>query len=316
MPIARSAAGIVGFLAAVASFFGALGGAWWGFDLLANFRMQYLAILVAAAIVMIVTRASRALLGVVIAAVAFNAILIAPLYLRDPAAAEPGSQLTVISFNTQLSHPRRQMDWILANEPDVVFLFESSRPAQEWLRENVSGYVVTSGIQVDRLYGVTVLTRSDVPLEFLAFAESGGEAVRLEMLLGDAGVAVYGIHPPSPSKPWRTPARDSFLAEAGEVIASDALPVVVAGDFNTTPWAQGFDQLTTPGNLANSQEGFGFSPTWPTTLPAPLRIPLDHLVHSRALTVVDREVGPPLDSDHLPLRVVIARGATGRAHPE
>jgi endonuclease/exonuclease/phosphatase (EEP) superfamily protein YafD len=44
-----------------------------------------------------------------------------------------------------------------------------------------------------------------------------------------------------------------------------------------------------------------------------MRIPIDHLVYDDGLTVVDREVGPELDADHRPIRVVVAPAAETEA---
>ena len=51
----------------------------------------------------------------------------------------------------------------------------------------------------------------------------------------------------------------------------------------------------------------------PATFPATgglwsllLRVPIDHLVHTPDLVVVDRRLGPPLGPDHFPLVVDLA----------
>lgn len=296
--------GLIGLGVAAASLLGALGGIWWGFDLLANFRLQYLiAALFAALVLALVKRRTLAL--IVLAAAIFNGVLIAPLYIRSPVPAASNAEIEIISFNVQLSNPMRQIDWILGHEPDLVFLFESSRAAEELLRESDVGYNVMSGIDDDRQFGITVLSRKPLDVERLTFGDGGGGFVRVETNLGDAPIAVYGIHPPSPSNPFRATARDRFLESAGEVAAAEELPVIVTGDFNSTPWSEGFRLVSSPADLVNSQEGFGYGGTWPAQLWPILRIPLDHLIHSRDLTTVDREVGPTLTSDHRPIRVVV-----------
>jgi endonuclease/exonuclease/phosphatase (EEP) superfamily protein YafD len=57
------------------------------------------------------------------------------------------------------------------------------------------------------------------------------------------------------------------------------------------------------GELRNSQVGFGLQPTFSSQSNLLLRVPIDHLVHSGALEVTDRRLGPPLGSDHFPLLV-------------
>jgi endonuclease/exonuclease/phosphatase (EEP) superfamily protein YafD len=243
----------------------------------------------------------------------YNAALIAPLYTGDHPPASGDDRLVVVSMNTQLSNPNRQLPWILDQDPDVVLFLESSRIGEELLRELDTGYEVSSGIRNDRRFGVTVLTKEPIDLVLLQLAGAGGGAVRFEMTLEDRPVAVYGIHPPSPSNPWRSTARNEFMEEAGQVIAEEELPAIVVGDFNSTPWSKAFGLLTGPADLTNSQDGFGYSGTWPAHLPGLMRIPIDHLVYDDGLTVVDREVGPELDADHRPIRVVVAPAAETEA---
>lgn len=308
MRLLRGAIATIGGVAVVATVLGSLGGFFWGFDLLANFRLQYLVALGVAATLLGALGAGRTAM-LMAAGALFNAALIAPLYTGDQPPAAGDERLVVVSMNTQLSNPNQQLPWILAQEPDVVLFFESSRLGEESLRDLDTGYQVTSGIRNDRQFGVTVLSRERIDLVLLRFAEAGGGAVRFEMALGDRQVAVYGIHPPSPSNPWRSTARNRFMEQAGVAIAEDELPAIVVGDFNSTPWSAAFRLLTGPADLANSQIGFGYSGTWPAQLPALVRIPIDHLVYDEGLTVVEREVGPELAADHRPIRVVVARAA-------
>jgi len=69
--------------------------------------------------------------------------------------------------------------------------------------------------------------------------------------------------------------------------------------------------LAGPADLANSQEGFGYAASWPARLPPFGRIPIDHALHSRDLTVTDRQLGPgTAASDHRPLRVTLTPAAS------
>lgn len=298
----------LGIAAGAGSIIGIFGGLWWGFDLLANFRLQYLIVLAVAAAALFAggKRVGSALLaGIAL----YNAALIVPLYGNDPAPAANEARLEIVSANMQARTSRQMVNWLVATDPDLVFLFESSRQTEDLLREADLGYVVTSGIEPENSYGLSILSRGSVDFEMLPSARDGGDAVRLETRLGEQTVVVYAIHPPSPSNPTRSEARDKLLTRIGLAAADEVLPVVVVGDFNATPWSHGFRQLVEPGDLHNSQEGFGYGATWHADVWPLLGVPLDHLVHTRDLTVVDREVGPSVGPDHRPIRVVLARAA-------
>ena len=155
------------------------------------------------------------------------------------------------------------------------------------------------------------LTTVDVEVELLEFARSAGDAVRLELAFGDGTVVVYGVHPPSPTNAEDTAHRDDVLARVGRAVAEETDPVIVVGDLNATPWSNGFRSLTGPGDLVNSLEGFGYGASWPTRLPAIARIPIDHVLHTRQLTVISRQLGPATEaSDHRPVRVRLTLAAS------
>ena len=83
----------------------------------------------------------------------------------------------------------------------------------------------------------------------------------------------------------------------------DASFPLVLGDLNTTPWNHAFKRFISRGGLKNS------SPTWTGTWPAhffPLRIPLDHCLTSKGLSVRSKEIGPAIGSDHAPILVQLA----------
>lgn len=96
----------------------------------------------------------------------------------------------------------------------------------------------------------------------------------------------------------RNEAFDSYAKEARE----SKNPVIVFGDFNCSPWSFYFQNLLKDSNLKDSEIGFGFQPTWfaPTGLPF---IPIDHLLASKNLCIVERQTGPAIGSDHLPVYV-------------
>jgi endonuclease/exonuclease/phosphatase (EEP) superfamily protein YafD len=74
---------------------------------------------------------------------------------------------------------------------------------------------------------------------------------------------------------------------------------VVVGDFNVTPWSSHFrDVLEVPG-VRDCAAGRGHLTTWPSGLPALLRIRIDQCLAAGAVGVVDVRVGESVGSDHL-----------------
>ena len=307
---ASTGATAVGGAALVGTIVGFFGARSWVFDLLANFRVQYAIVLAASAGILALLRRRR-LAAVAAVGAVINAGLVLPLYAASPVDPTGEDRLVVVSFNVQLEDPVPRLGWMLDGEPDVVILFESSRVAEERLRNASTGYVVTSGINEGRNFGPTVLSRTPLTVTELPITSSAGGALRIEVPLGDEVVAVYGVHPASPSNAARTGDRDRLLEAIGLAAAGEEGPVVVVGDFNATPWSHAFGLVSDPAELVNSQRGFGYSPTWPAGIWPILGIPLDHLIHSASLTTVSREVGPDLGPDHRPIRVTLAAAGSG-----
>jgi len=99
--------------------------------------------------------------------------------------------------------------------------------------------------------------------------------------------------------------RDRMLAGLGTWAERRDKPRVVMGDLNATPWSASLRGLLRESRLVNSQAGFGVSGTWPSSMPAAGRIPIDHCLHSLEVVTVAREVGPDVGSDHRPLKVAL-----------
>ena len=109
-------------------------------------------------------------------------------------------------------------------------------------------------------------------------------------------------HPTPPTSNVNARARREYLQEVARWAGRQSTPAIVAGDLNATPWSEAFPRLLEVGRLENSQRGFGIQPTWCDTC-GPMRIPIDHVLHSRDLVTTYREVGPNLGSDHSPIYV-------------
>ncbi|MBM4022425.1 MAG: hypothetical protein FJ284_09335 [Planctomycetes bacterium] len=110
-------------------------------------------------------------------------------------------------------------------------------------------------------------------------------------------------HPPPPLSADWTDHRDRQLAAIGRLAVEETLPVIVAGDLNTTPWSHGFRTLVTH-RLRDSAIGWGVQATWNARVLVP-RLPIDHLLVPPEIGVHSRSVGPDLGSDHLPVEAVL-----------
>ena len=77
------------------------------------------------------------------------------------------------------------------------------------------------------------------------------------------------------------------------------------GDMNATPWSPVLRHFMEQNGLRDSALGYGVHPTWFSRW-LPLGIPIDQILHSDGITVLDRRVGPDVGSDHFAVTADIA----------
>lgn len=286
-----------------------LGRLWWPFDLVANFRPQ---LILVAAVAVVGAVAGRRRPWIVAAAVVLvlDVAAVAP-YLVGTArgVAEGADTIEVVAFNVGISNPERAaaVAYLEAEDPDIVFLFESSFEWEDQIRRSDLELSFVVEVPEDRLAGVTVLARPDIEPLPLPNPVTG-EAAALSIVLGTERVVVLGLHPPSPTTSDRAAARDRMLDTAAEWAATRRGEIIVVGDLNASPWSHAFRNLRIEGRLVDSLRGRGLQPTWPAGW-GPLMITIDHALHSEGLAVADRRTGPSLGSTHRPL--IVRMGPAG-----
>lgn len=287
----------------------AFAGRWvWWLDILANFRAQYVVALAVLGLVIMMSKWRKT--GYAVLAVALlNLVVVLPLYVGSPADQTPGaSALRIMSFNLLSTNESYAdvIEYIETVEPDLVLLHEASRPWEVALESAALDYEIIRPRSDELIFGTLVLARSEaVNAVSYGFASSSPRAV--ELTYTPAGwttpISVLATHPLAPTDEERADLRDAQLGFAGDWAAAQTGAFIVVGDFNATPWSWPFRRLLGSAELMNSQTGFGLQPSFSTKSNLLLRVPIDHLVHSPALEVTDRQLGPALGSDHFPLLV-------------
>lgn len=284
-------------LVSLAAFFGRWS---WLLDVLANFRVQYAAVLVFMAGFLFLGRWRRtgfvALLGVVL-----NLAVIVPLFVGEGSTIPPERPLTVLSFNLFGSNEQfgEVAGYIRELQPDVVFLHEASRPWEIAMEAAELAYVITRSRTEEHIFGTLVLSREGDTVISHGMTVNAPRAVEVV----HDGVAMLGIHPLAPATARTSSLRNAQLGFAANWSNRQEQPHLVVGDFNATPWSYPFRRILTDTDLVNSQRGFGIQASFPADQFVGLRVPIDHLLHSPDVVVADRRLGPSLGSDHFPLIV-------------
>ena len=283
-------------------------GAWvWWLDVLANFRAQYVVVLAVLGGLILASRWRRVGMAVLVVALV-NAIFVAPLFVGSPGESVAGApEVRVMSFNLLSTNERYNevIEYIEATAPDVVLLHEASRPWEVAMESSGLDYQVVRGRSDNLIFGTLVLARQTVDAASFGFAEGQGRAIALTYQPEGwpVPVKILSSHPVAPVSGERAALRDAQLGFAAEWAGQQEGAYMVVGDLNASPWSSPFRGLVADGGLRNSQLGFGLQPSFSANTIFPLRVPIDHLLHSGDLRVRDRRLGPPMGSDHFPLIV-------------
>lgn len=271
-------------------------------ELLTHFRLQYALGLTLCAAALAVAR-SRLVLAVALSGAAINWAYVAP-YMplgQAEARAAGGAPLRVMLLNVY--HPNEDVEAVLAaireEDPDVLVLQEVTGAWWKRLEPLVADYPHLKAIPAPSGSGIALLSRLPLeraePVNFTGVSQPSIFAV---VRAGPISVSVLAIHPQKPTRSAAFAGRNLQYAKAAELLHSISGPKVLVGDFNTTPWSPYFEDLVRDSGLRDPREGAGLMPTWPLTLPAPLRIPIDHVLVSEEVSVERLATRDGTGSDH------------------
>jgi endonuclease/exonuclease/phosphatase (EEP) superfamily protein YafD len=279
---------------------------WWVLDLFSHFRLHY-AVLAAL------------LCGVALAARTYPTALVLALLallqgwaVRDlwlgggAAAAAEGAPLRLVSANVLDSNPTpgRVLDFVRASDADLVVLIDAkSGRWREVLAALGDLYPHRAPDAWQEGAPVILFSRRPIPVETEVRPTAPDRPyVVAKLAAAEATPLVVGVHPasPSPTEPEDSRKRNYQLDHIGATVEGVAGPVIVAGDFNTTPWSPHFRDLLAATGLRDAGIGQGWLPTWPVRL-GPAGIPIDHVLIKGQVAVGSLRRGPDVGSDHYPL---------------
>ncbi|HEU5134536.1 MAG TPA: endonuclease/exonuclease/phosphatase family protein [Steroidobacteraceae bacterium] len=280
----------------------AYGGRWsWACELLVNFRTHFALLLGLALLLAAVTRHWR-IAGVAALALALN---LWPMYgLYFDAASSPAADarpVRVLAFNVNVANGGLAdiAAYLESQAPDVVVLEEMTTPSTDRLTSLLPSLPHRALAIDEGIRGVVILSRW--PLIDPEFVKHEGRmfGVRADVDLGDRRLRLYGVHLNWPVVLKAASGRNAQLLALGRELAECRGACVVVGDFNTTPWSSHFRDLRKNSGLRDCAAGKGLLPTWPSGLPALLRIRIDHCLASTTVSVADVRIGRSVGSDHL-----------------
>ena len=303
LPRAIAFATLATWLALLAGMLGEYG---WLLDLLAHFRIHYVVAFAALACIALLQRARLVALtaaaGLVVAAAPLTA------YLRPIAesSAAPPESLKLVSLNVRYRTPdlARAAAYLEETKADVLVLQEVTRSQARELDAMLVSYPYRS-VDVD-WRGAAIYSRWPLlEAKWTSLEERASRGAYAEIEWRGSRVALLGVHLHWPMSPREARIRNRQLTRVAAFAAGSSRPLIVAGDFNITPWSPRFRRALADSGLRDCALGQGVAPSWPSQA-IWLGIRIDHCLVSPHWRVLDVRVGPHVGSDHRPVIVELA----------
>ena len=293
------------------------------FDLLAQFTAHWLVIAAMAVIASFWTRFAYGLIAAGLGIACLFPLALTSWYAAEPARAAPMAKTATLPVNVIVAPPARTIEsgqdgfklltfntynlnlnldavWseIERHDADVVVLIEFGPNKQALRRRLTEKYRYFQTCEMN--WRCTIGIFSKLPagdFKVVDHKQDDGPAlISAKIDLGAQTVTLIGTHILSPNHGPQ--ANFAELDQLAHRVRSIEGPVIVAGDLNTTIWANAFDNFRRKSGLIHMGR---LIPTWPVRpLPLP-QIGIDHIFVSPELRLSDVAAGQAAGSDHLPL---------------
>ena len=233
--------------------------------------------------------------------------LMASEYTRPiPRAAQGGRTLKLIQLNAwdKTRDAEAEAGWIAREQPDIVFVEEAEPPIQAALLAR--GFYLSRGFGHVAIFSRAAPVERPAPLSAAEWREMPPFA-RATFGAGAAAYTVLAAHLPEPTEGYAVLARRMLATLASRY---DRAHLIVAGDFNLTPWSFALRGLDRALGLQRVDRA---AYSWPARVAfGGLRVktvpflPIDHVYAGSAWRLVSLTRAPPPGSDHDALEVVLA----------
>jgi endonuclease/exonuclease/phosphatase (EEP) superfamily protein YafD len=291
------------FGAGFATIAGWLAGWHWLLELFSHFRLQYIVILFAAALIYGLQRRW----SWSVAALVLCGINVPPvgevLQLSNAASASDYATplvLVSVNLNSQNKDVSAVLDFTRTEQPDVLVLQEFTFRWAADLAALENEFPHHFQRPQEDSFGLAVYSRWPLTdTQAIALGDST-PALNTTVAAPQGLLQVIAVHlRPPMTGPWAAERAAQFRHLAG-LVAVSQLPLAVLGDFNATPWSPDFRHWTVTSQLQHSPGGGGLAYTWPVAMPI-FWIPIDACVVNENLMITSQHRGTPIGSDHYPL---------------
>ena len=299
-------AGVI-IVVGLATLLGLLDRVSWVFELADVFRLQYLVVLVGAALgALLLRRPWLAGSAGVLAAVNVAVLGISLIPTATAAPGTPRGSLRLVVANVEVGNPDfaavRRL--VARTHPDVLGVTELTPEMAAQLGPALHRYRARVVETREDAYGIGVYSRRPLLSARVVHLPADGPptvVARTRVAGKPVSLVVTHVHTPFAGSIHTRQLR--ALAEARPGLGPRA---AVCGDFNTPPWSGPLRDFATQAGLRDLYGRSAWAAySWPTWS-AVLRVPLDNCFVGEGIAVRDHHDGPGVGSDHRPLVVDLA----------
>lgn len=290
------------------------------YELLTHFRVQYFILSLIISVFLFILYAgryfkSRLLVYCALVLLGLNAIEVVPWYLPHPQQVTQNTSQSIrfLQFNLNVRNNSYQeiIDVVKFERPDIALFVEIDQNTVNNLNKGLKDILPYT---FKSRGGLAILSR--LPIQDARGDDLNTKYFNLfaTLLINNQPVEFIGTHLFVPIKPSTFHNRNLQLAALSDYITKIKVPVILAGDFNLTPFSPYYRMFVNTTNLHNTRLGYGTLPSWmrgTSYLHYPkwlvfltenfLNIPIDHCFVNNDFKVAGIHTGNNANSDHAPV---------------
>jgi endonuclease/exonuclease/phosphatase (EEP) superfamily protein YafD len=222
------------------------------------------------------------------------------------ALASAGARdIKLITFNMLFGNAKAAARFLIKEDPDIAVLQEAGARETDMLRAELGArypHIHTCRV-VHNCAAAILAKRPWVAAGHDYWTKDSPETVWVQFEDPQLGrLRVVGVHL---ALPFRAEQQTNHVARLTALRGGADGPLIIAGDFNMTPWSYRLQHLLAVTGLRRHAT---FLRSWPTDgqyrLPWPTFL-IDHVLTTPEIKSVAIRIGPALGSDHLPVVAVL-----------
>ena len=277
----------------------------WFIDILSNFKLQFVLILVFIFLINFFVTKDRLIIIFSIILIFWNCSFFYNLYVPSKYGyihKLSGVTLTCVNLLSSNGEPKKVINYIKSENPDILVLLEyNPRWAKELERVTKSYQFHKAEIRTDN-FGIGYFSRIESKLKIGRFDDTGVPSIIAKQKFYNDSVTIVATHPFPPVGQERFKARNQHLKNLAAMRKHLSKNLIIVGDLNTSSFSKHFKNFRETTKLKDSRNGYGILTTWPSNF-IPMRTTLDHFLVSSNINVLKRGVGEDIGSDHLPINM-------------